>query len=58
MLAGPSAWRFIDAVPAERGIIAGAGDATTERLDETEVLVWAMAWAAQNGRGRNEAIKQ
>ena len=51
VLAGPSAWRFIDAVPAERGIIAGAGEATTDRLDETEVLVWAMAWAAQNGRG-------
>jgi len=51
VLAGPSAWRFIDAVPAERGIIAGAGDATTERLDETEVLIWAMAWAAEGGRG-------
>ena len=52
MLAGPTAWRFIDAVPPERGIIVGAGDASTERLDETEVLVWAMAWAAQGGRGQ------
>lgn len=52
VLAGPTAWRFIDAVPPERGIIAGAGDASTERLDETEVLVWAMAWAAQGGRGQ------
>lgn len=51
VLAGPSAWRFIDAVPAERGIIAGAGDSTTDRLDETEVLVWSMAWAAEGGRG-------
>jgi hypothetical protein len=51
VLAGPSAWRFIDAVPPERGIIAGAGDATTHRLDETEVLIWAMAWAAEGGRG-------
>jgi methionine synthase II (cobalamin-independent) len=51
VLAGPSAWRFIDAVPADRGIIAGAGDATTAQLAETEVLVWARAWAAQGGRG-------
>src|SRR3954468_868795 len=32
VLAGSSAWRFIDAVPADRGIIAGAGDATTADL--------------------------
>jgi methionine synthase II (cobalamin-independent) len=50
-LAGPQTWRFIDAVPATRGIIVGAADAQTERLDETEVLVWAMAWAAQGERG-------
>jgi 5-methyltetrahydropteroyltriglutamate--homocysteine methyltransferase len=51
VLAGPSAWRFIDRVPATRGVIVGAGDARTEALDETEVLVWAMAWAAQGERG-------
>jgi methionine synthase II (cobalamin-independent) len=51
VLAGPSAWRFIDGIPATRGVIVGAGNARTETLDETEVLVWAMAWAAQGGRG-------
>jgi 5-methyltetrahydropteroyltriglutamate--homocysteine methyltransferase len=51
VLAGPSAWRFIESVPADRGIIVGAGDAHSEALDETEVLVWAMAWAAQRERG-------
>ena len=51
VLAGPSAWRFIDAVPPARGIIVGSADAGTASLDETEVHVWAMAWAAQGGRG-------
>lgn len=51
VLAGPSAWRFIGAVPADRGIIVGAADAHREAMEETEVLVWAMAWAAQGGRG-------
>jgi hypothetical protein len=51
VLAGPSAWHFIGAVPAERGIIVGSADAANEAMDETEVHVWAMAWAAQTGRG-------
>ena len=51
VLAGPSAWRFIDSLPTTRGVIVGAADATTAMLDETEVLIWAMAWAAQGGRG-------
>jgi len=51
VLAGPSAWRFIAAVPPDRGIIVGSADAKTERLDETEVHVWAMAWAADGDRG-------
>jgi 5-methyltetrahydropteroyltriglutamate--homocysteine methyltransferase len=51
VLAGPSAWRFIAAVPPHRGIVVGAGDAHTETMDETEVLVWAMAWAAEGERG-------
>jgi 5-methyltetrahydropteroyltriglutamate--homocysteine methyltransferase len=50
-LTGPQNWRFIDAVPSTRGIVVGAADAGTEQLDETEVLVWAMAWAAQGERG-------
>jgi len=52
VLAGASAWRFIDAVPPVRGIIVGAGDASTITLDETEVLVRAMAWAAEGERGQ------
>ena len=51
VLAGPPAWRFIAAVPPQRGIVVGAGDADTETMDETEVLVWAMAWAAEGERG-------
>jgi methionine synthase II (cobalamin-independent) len=51
VLAGPSAWRFIDAVPAERGIVVGSADTSTDHWDETEVHVWAMAWAEDNRRG-------
>ena len=51
VLAGPPAWRFIAAVPPQRGIVVGAGDAHSETMDETEVLVWAMAWAAEGERG-------
>jgi methionine synthase II (cobalamin-independent) len=51
VLAGPSAWRFINAVPADLGIIVGSADAGSEAMDETEVHVWAMAWAAQGERG-------
>jgi methionine synthase II (cobalamin-independent) len=50
-LAGPSSWRFIDTVPPTRGIVVGAAEARTEALPETEVLVWAMAWAAEDDRG-------
>ena len=49
-LAGPDAWRFVFAAPAECGIIVGALDAGQSARDETEVMVWAMAWAAQGGR--------
>lgn len=49
-LGGPDAWRFVFAAPAECGIIVGALDAGQSERDETEVLVWAMAWAAQAGR--------
>jgi methionine synthase II (cobalamin-independent) len=51
VLAGPSAWRFIDAVPADRGIIVGSADSSTDHWDETEVHVWAMAWAENHQRG-------
>jgi methionine synthase II (cobalamin-independent) len=52
VLPGASAWRFIAAVPPERGIVVGAVDAHTMEMEEIEVLVWAMAWAAQGGRGQ------
>jgi len=49
-LGGPGAWRFVFAVPAELGVIVGALDAANSVRDETEVMVWAMAWAAHAGR--------
>jgi methionine synthase II (cobalamin-independent) len=49
-LAGPDAWRFVFAVPPERGIIVGALDASLSVRDAPELMVWAMAWAAQRGR--------
>ena len=48
--AGPDAWRFVFAVPPEIGVVVGALDAATEALDETEVMVWAMAWAGPGER--------
>jgi hypothetical protein len=51
VLAGPWAWQFIDAVPPARGIIVGSADSGSAELDETEVHVWAMAWAAAGERG-------
>jgi hypothetical protein len=49
-LAGPAAWRFVFAAPPERGIIVGALDADRSVRDEPELMVWAMAWAADGGR--------
>jgi methionine synthase II (cobalamin-independent) len=49
-LAGPDAWRFVFAVPPERGVIVGALDADRSARDEPELMVWAMAWVAQGGR--------
>jgi methionine synthase II (cobalamin-independent) len=47
---GPDAWRFVDAVPPDIGIVIGALDSSTTALDETEVMVWAMAWACPEER--------
>lgn len=44
-LGGPDAWRFVFDVPTDVGVIIGALDAASPTLDETEVMVWAMAWA-------------
>jgi 5-methyltetrahydropteroyltriglutamate--homocysteine methyltransferase len=52
-LAGPDAWRFVFAVPPDRGIIVGALDAGLTVRDEPELMVWAMAWAAEGGRTGN-----
>lgn len=49
-LGGPDAWRFAFAVPNELGVIVGALDAASTERDESEVLVWALAWAADRGR--------
>ena len=49
--AGADAWRFIKTVPPERGIVSGVMDPRQSALDETEPMVWAMAWAARGGRG-------
>jgi methionine synthase II (cobalamin-independent) len=49
-LGGPDAWRFAFAVPPERGLVVGALDAAQDTRDETEVMVWAMAWAAERDR--------
>lgn len=48
--AGPDAWRFVFAVPPDRGVIVGALDAGESARDEPEAMVWAMAWAATGGR--------
>ncbi len=50
-LAGPDTWRFIAAIPAEMGVVVGAADAADPSRDETEVMVWAAAWAGAGGRG-------
>jgi methionine synthase II (cobalamin-independent) len=50
-LGGPDAWRFVFAVPGEIGVVIGALDAASTALDETEVMVWAMAWAGPAERG-------
>jgi methionine synthase II (cobalamin-independent) len=49
-LAGPDTWRFVFAVPPDRGLIVGALDANQAARDEPELMVWAMAWAAHAGR--------
>ena len=49
-LGGPDAWRFVFAIPPEIGVVVGALDATSTVLDETEVMVWAMAWACPEER--------
>ncbi len=52
LIEGPDNWRLIALAPGDRGIICGAMDARTARLDEREILVWAVGYAASSaGRG-------
>lgn len=52
LIEGPDNWRLIALAPADRGVICGAMDARTARLDEREILVWAAHYAASTaGRG-------
>ena len=44
---GASRWRS----PPEMGVVVGVVDSTLPARDETEVLVWATAWAATGQRG-------
>lgn len=45
--AGPDAWRLIDALPSEQGVIVGAADAARAGVDDPEMLVWAATLAAE-----------
>jgi len=49
-LGGPDAWRFVFAVPPERGVVIGALDAASPARDDPEVMVWALAWSAHADR--------
>ncbi len=52
LIAGPTDWRLIAALPEERGIVCGVVDAATSAGDAPEVLVWAAHYAASTrGRG-------
>jgi methionine synthase II (cobalamin-independent) len=52
LCAGPDNWRVAVKVPGDRGVIVGAADARAARLDELELLVYAIGYAASTmGRG-------
>lgn len=50
LIAGPTDWRLIAALPEERGVVCGVVDATTSAGDAPEVLVWAAHYAASTRR--------
>jgi methionine synthase II (cobalamin-independent) len=54
LIAGPENWRLVTVAPAERGIVLGVADARSAAVDEREVVVWAVGYAAAS-RGRGEA---
>ncbi len=50
--AGEDAWRLIEQLPAEQGVVVGAADARKPGVDDPEMLVWAATLAAESrGRG-------
>ena len=52
LIAGPENWRFVRAVPGERGIVCGALGVGPGADEGPEVLLWAAAYAASSqGRG-------
>jgi hypothetical protein len=54
LIAGPENWRFVRAVPGERGIVCGALAVDPAGDEGPETLLWAAAYAASSqGRGRD-----
>lgn len=54
LIAGPENWRFVRAVPGERGIVCGAMAVDPVADEGPEILLWAAAYAASGqGRGRD-----
>ena len=52
LIAGPDNWRLIADAPADRGIVCGALDPSTDAADSPELLIWAAHYAASiKGRG-------
>jgi len=52
LVAGPDNWRLVTALPAERGVVAGALSTAEDSNDGPELLLWALGYAAStNGRG-------
>ena len=49
LLDGPESWRLAAVAPADRGIVAGVGDATGRRRTRLEDVVWAAGYAASTG---------
>ena len=54
LIAGPANWRFVRAVPGDRGIVCGALGPAVDADESPETLLWAAAYAASSaGRGRD-----
>ncbi len=53
LIAGPDNWRLVTVAPAERGIVLGVADAHSPIVDEREIIIWAVGYAAAS-RGRGE----